>query len=183
MAGVASRVPFSKTAPMTTTRVRFAEGKDAEAIYGFIYDLATYEKQPEAVKTTPAQIRAHLESPRPPFECLVAEQVQETGAQAVGFALFFQTYSTWTGVPGLWLEDLFVDPGARGSGAGSALLQRVAELAVARGFARLDLTALDWNRSAIEFYLRRGATAMDTWTTHRFEGEALKRLADGTHAP
>src|SRR6185503_17593107 len=100
------------------------------------------------------------------------------GARPVGFALFFQTYSTWRGRTGLHLEDLFVPDAERRRGVGSALLRRLARLALERGCARLEWAVLDWNTPAIDFYRRLGAEALDEWTTHRLTGPALAALAE-----
>jgi GNAT superfamily N-acetyltransferase len=127
------------------------------------------------VRATPESLRAQLAAERPPFECLLAEE----DGRAIGFALFFPTFSTWEGLPGLYLEDLFVRDEARGAGVGRALLAALARIAVERGYGRLELAALDWNTPAIGFYERLGGTAMDEWTVFRFAGDALGRLAAG----
>jgi GNAT superfamily N-acetyltransferase len=152
--------------------IRFATVEDAEAIHELVVALATYEREPDAVRATPESLRAQLGAERPPFECLLAEE----GGRAVGFALFFPTFSTWEGRPGLYLEDLFVLEEARGSGVGRALLGALARIAVERGYGRLELAALDWNAPAIGFYERLGGRAMDDWRVFRFAGEALERL-------
>jgi GNAT superfamily N-acetyltransferase len=153
--------------------LRTATAEDAATIHALVVALAEYEREPDAVVNTPDVLRAQLAAPRPPFECLLAE---EDGG-AVGFALFFPTYSTWLGRPGLWLEDLFVPEAHRRRGIGRALLTRVAELAVERGCGRLEWSVLDWNTPAQEFYRRLGATACDEWTIHRLTGDALRDLA------
>jgi GNAT superfamily N-acetyltransferase len=155
------------------TTIRFATPDDAAAIHRLVEALAAYEREPDAVVSTADGLREQLAGPRPPFECLLAEE----GATIVGFALFFPTYSTWLGRQGLWLEDLFVLEGHRRRGIGRALLARVAQLAVARGCGRLEWSVLDWNRPALEFYRRLGAVAQDIWTTHRLSGDALCALA------
>ena len=153
--------------------IRSATPDDAAPIHRLVIALATYEREPEAVVSTPDGIRAQLADPRPPFECLLAEDE----GTIVGFALFFPTYSTWLGKQGLWLEDLFVLETHRRRGIGRALLARVAELAVARGCGRLEWSVLDWNRPALDFYRSLGAVARETWTTHRLTGDALGALA------
>jgi GNAT superfamily N-acetyltransferase len=153
--------------------IRPAGPDDADAIHELVVALAVYEREPDAVRATPGSLRDQLAAERPPFECLLAEEE----GRAVGFALFFPTFSTWEGRPGLYLEDLFVREEARGSGVGRALLARLAQIAVGRGYGRLELAALDWNTPAIGFYERLGGTAMDDWTVFRFTGEALERLA------
>jgi GNAT superfamily N-acetyltransferase len=154
--------------------IRPAGPDDAETIHGFILGLAVYERAPDAVEVTPADLRAQLASPRPPFECLLAID----RGRPVGFALFFQTYSTWRGKTGLHLEDLFVPEPERRRGVGSALLRRLARVAVERGCARLEWAVLDWNTPAIDFYRSLGAEALDEWTTHRLHGPALVALAE-----
>ena len=154
---------------------RFATPADAETIHRFIVGLAEYEREPDAVEVTPAILRAQMTSPRPPFECVLAE----VDGAAVGFALFFQSYSTWRGRPGLYLEDLFVEPAHRGHGVGVALLRRVAALAVERGCARLEWAVLDWNTPAIGFYRNLGAVPLDEWTVHRLSDAALAAVAGG----
>ena len=153
--------------------LRTTTADDATTIHALIVALAEYEREPDAVVNTPDVLRAQLAAPRPPFECVLAE---EDGV-AVGFALFFPTYSTWLGRPGVWLEDLFVLAAHRRRGIGRALLTRVAELAVARGCGRLEWSVLDWNTPAQDFYRRLGATALGEWRLHRLTGEALRDLA------
>ena len=152
--------------------VRRAVPADAEVIHALITALAVYEREPDAVVNTPDVLRAQLADPRPPFECLLAE---EDGV-ARGFALFFSTYSTWLGKPGIWIEDLFVLEAHRRRGIGRLLLGHVAGLAVERGCGRLEWSVLDWNAPALAFYRRLGAVAMDEWTIHRMTGDALRAL-------
>jgi len=153
--------------------LRTATADDATTIHALVVALAEYEREPDAVANTPDNLRAQLAAPHPAFECLLAE---EDGV-AVGFALFFPTYSTWLGHPGLWLEDLFVCEPHRRRGIGRALITRVAELAAERGCGRLEWAVLDWNTPARDFYRSLGATALDQWTTHRLTGDALRDLA------
>lgn len=156
--------------PNQGIRLRKAVPEDAALIAALIHELATYERQPEDCHATPEAVREMLFARRPPAaECLLAER----GAEPLGFALFFQSFSTWECAPGLWLEDLFVRPEHRGLGAGRALFGEVAALAVERGCARLEWSVLDWNRPAWDFYRARGAQALEGWTTHRLDGEAL----------
>ncbi len=152
--------------------IRFATPDDAETILALIHALAVYEREPDAVKTDATTLRRQLSEERPPFECLLAE----VEGRAVGFALFFANYSTWLGLSGIHLEDLFVFPEARGQGHGKALFQRVAQLAVERGAGRLEWAVLDWNQPAIDFYRSLGARALDEWTTYRLTGNALRGL-------
>lgn len=154
--------------------IRFAGPDDAATLHRFIVALAVYEKEPDAVEVTPAILAAQMASERPPFECLLAEDDEK---RALGFALFFQSYSTWRGRPGIYLEDLFVDEAERGHGVGRALLERLAELAVERECARLEWAVLDWNEPAIGFYRSLGAVAQDEWTVNRLADDALRVLA------
>jgi GNAT superfamily N-acetyltransferase len=150
--------------------VRFATPADAPTILRFIHALADYEREPDAVKLDESTLRAQMSEPHPPFECLIAER----DSAAVGFALFFTTYSTWIGKRGLWLEDLFVLPEFRRDGAGSALLRRIGELAIERDCGRLEWSVLDWNQLAIDFYLGLGTRIMTEWQICRVEGAALQ---------
>jgi GNAT superfamily N-acetyltransferase len=152
--------------------LRFAGPDDAATIHRFIVALATYERAPDAVEVTVAELTRQLGSERPPFECLLAE----LDGEAVGFALYFASYSTWRGRAGIYLEDLFVLPEARGRGIGRRLLRELATVAAARGCGRLEWAVLDWNQPAIDFYLGLGAEALDEWTTYRLSGEALAAL-------
>ena len=152
-----------------TPTIRFATAHDAETILRFIRALAEFEREPEAVQATPARLRAQMEDRNPPFECLIAEHEGE----ALGFALFFRTYSTWSGRAGLYLEDLFVLDQHRGCGIGKALLQRLAQITTERGWARMEWSVLDWNTGAQDFYRAQGARPMDDWTMWRLTGEAL----------
>jgi len=136
-------------------------------------DLATYERAPDEVKATPDQLRAALFGPQPAAFALVAE-VRST---VVGFALYFRNFSTWEGVHGIYLEDLYVMPEHRGSGLGKALLASLAALAVERGYARLEWAVLDWNQPSIEFYRSLGAVPMEEWTVYRLSGHALAAAA------
>jgi GNAT superfamily N-acetyltransferase len=157
--------------------IRFADGRDAGTILGFIRGLAEYERELSAVKVDEPTLREQLSSERPPFECLLAE----VDGDAVGFALFFHTYSTWTGKRGVWLEDLFVLPKKRRLGVGRLLLQRVAAVATERDCGRFEWSVLDWNESAIAFYKSLGAKLMDEWTICRVEGRALQALSNHGH--
>ena len=154
-----------------TTLLRPAGPDDAAAIHRLIVALATYEREPDAVVATPAGLREQLAAARPPFECLLAE----VDGAVVGFALYFFNYSTWRGRPGLYLEDLYVQPACRGAGLGKALFRRVARVASERGCPRLEWAVLDWNTPAIDFYRSMGAAAMDDWTVYRLTGDALAR--------
>jgi GNAT superfamily N-acetyltransferase len=155
--------------------IRPARPEDAATVHAFIRGLAEYEREPDAVEVTPAELAEQLAREVPPFECLLAER----GGAAVGFAIFFMNYSTWRGRPGLYLEDLFVPPERRGEGVGRALLERLARLCVERGGARLEWSVLDWNEPAIGFYRRLGAEPLGAWTTWRLSGDALRSLGAG----
>lgn len=168
---------------MKALRIRAAGPDDAATILGFIRELAAYEREPDAVETTEATLRAQLGAHPAPFECLIAEWAGGDAPQPVGFALFFHNYSTWRGQRGIYLEDLFVPPAYRRQGVGQALLRQVAALAVQRGCARFEWAVLDWNTPAIAFYQRLGARAMDEWTLFRLDGPALAALAAGDPAP
>lgn len=155
--------------------IRAATPADIPAIRQLIVALAIYEKEPDAVKATHADLERALFGERPVAECVLAEQ----DGQPVGLALFFTNFSTWTGKPGLYLEDLFVRPSARGAGLGKALLVHLAGIAVARGYGRFEWSVLDWNTPAVGFYQALGAKLMDEWTVMRVDGEALMALAAG----
>lgn len=163
------------TSPAQSARVRPATVDDAELIHRLIVELAIYEKEPDAVRTTPAQLRAQMQQPQPPFKALIGEW----DGQPVAFALYFHNYSTWRGCAGVYLEDLFVLPEYRGRGLGLLLLRRLAQITVSRGGARLEWAVLDWNTPAIDFYKALGAFPMDEWTTFRLTDEPLKALARG----
>jgi GNAT superfamily N-acetyltransferase len=152
--------------------IRKASADDLSLIAAFIRELAEYEKLVDAVVFDEAQLQRSLFGERPFAEVLIAED----GSEAVGFALFFHNFSTFVGRPGLYLEDLFVRPEARGKGFGKALLIRLAQLAVERGCGRVEWSVLNWNRPSIEFYEALGARANSDWTTYRLTGEALQAL-------
>ncbi|WP_091743171.1 GNAT family N-acetyltransferase [Phenylobacterium immobile] len=156
-----------------TLCVRPAARDDVAAILSFIRDLADYEQLLDQAVVTEADLARDLFGPNPRAFCDIAE---DHGAP-VGFALWFYSYSTFVGRHGIYLEDLFVAPQARGEGAGVALIAGLARRCVAEGLGRLEWAVLDWNASAIGFYDRLGAAAMDGWTVRRLTGEALARLA------
>ena len=153
--------------------VRPATPADAELIHQFICELAAYEREPNAVKSTPASLRAQMQSEQPPFECAIGE----LDGEPCGVALFFQNFSTWTGRPGIYLEDLYVTPASRGRGLGKALLMHLAALASERGCARFEWAVLDWNEDAKAFYTGLGAVPMSKWTIYRLAGDALESVA------
>jgi len=159
--------------PEAVVTVREATVADAGLILKFIRDLAEYERLLHEVEATEGDILRDLFSRSPRAFCDIAE----AGGEPIGFALWFYSYSTFRGRPGIWLEDLFVEPQARGIGAGKALLKRLAERCVEQGLGRLEWAVLDWNAPSIAFYDSLGAAALDDWTTRRLTGEALQRLA------
>jgi GNAT superfamily N-acetyltransferase len=156
-----------------TLSIRPATAADAATIRRLIHELAAFERAPEAVENTPENLAGQLEADPPPFGCLVAER----DGEVVGFALHFFNYSTWTGRQGLYVEDLYVTPEARGAGAGKALFLALAGIARERGCGRMEWSVLDWNRGAIDFYRSFGAKPMDEWTTFRLDRAALEKLA------
>lgn len=158
--------------------IRYARPQDAATIHDFITQLAVYEREPDAVEVTPAELASQLAEQPPPFECLLAESPE---GEPLGFALFFHNYSTWRGRRGLYLEDLFVPPVHRGQGVGLALLQALARLAVARDCARMEWSVLEWNSLAHGFYEKLGARPMTGWRTWRLDGEDLLRLGTIRH--
>lgn len=156
-----------------TLSIRPAVPVDLDLIVGFIRALAEYERLAHEVRLDRDTLGTYLFGDRPMAEVLIAE----IDARPIGFALFFHNFSTFEGRPGLYLEDLFVIPDARGSGAGKALLSALARLAIERGCARLEWSVLDWNEPSIAFYMALGATPMDDWTVYRVDGVALEALA------
>ncbi|KEQ54098.1 GNAT family N-acetyltransferase [Sphingobium chlorophenolicum] len=153
--------------------IREAVPADIGSIHHFILALADYEKLSHEVKADRASLDKYLFGQRPMAEVLIAEH----DGEAIGFALFFHNFSTFEGRPGIYLEDLFVIPEARGLGAGKALLSRLAQLALERDCARLEWWVLDWNEPSIAFYRSLGARPMEEWTVQRVDGEALSALA------
>lgn len=160
-----------------TLRLRSAEPGDVGLVLELIRELAVYEGLLHEVVATEELLLQTLFGPSPAAEVLVAEQVADDSVTPAGFALFFPTYSTFLGRPGIHLEDLFVRPRFRGRGVGRALLTHLAGMVVDRGWGRLEWWVLDWNEPAIGFYRSLGASSMDDWTTFRLTGEALEDLA------
>jgi GNAT superfamily N-acetyltransferase len=156
-----------------TLSIRPAARADLPLIAQFIRDLAEYEKLAHEVRFDEAVLGQRLFGARPYAEVLIGE----IDGAPQGFALFFHNFSTFEGKPGVYLEDLFVRPEARGSGLGKTLLQRLAQIAVERDCARLEWWVLDWNEPAIAFYKSLGAKPMEEWTTFRVDGDALTALA------
>ena len=162
---------------MTKASCRFATEEDVPLILDFIKQLAAYEKAPDEVVATEELLREQI------FEKQKAEVlfVLSEGRE-VGFALFFHNFSTWLGRAGIYLEDLFVLPEARGRGFGKALLQELAAIAVERGCGRLEWACLDWNQPSIDFYLSLGAQRQDEWHTYRVAGDTLAKLAGASES-
>ena len=157
--------------------IRPATPADVPQILSFIRDLATYEREPDAVHATEADLLRDGFGPTPRFHCLIAELPQACHSVPVGFALYFHNYSTWRGHTGIHIEDLFVRPEHRGKGIGKALLTRVAAIAVEEGCHRLQWDVLEWNTPAIGFYEQLGAKMLMEWRTMRVNQEALPALA------
>jgi GNAT superfamily N-acetyltransferase len=156
--------------------IRAASPDDLPAICRLIRGLAEYERLADCVTFDERQLREDLFGPRPYAEVLVAEEM----GTVVGFALFFHSYSTFRGKPGIYLEDLFVLPEYRGRGHGKALLLALARLAVQRDCSRLEWAVLNWNEPAIGFYRKLGAEPMNEWTVYRLSGEALEATGQAT---
>lgn len=160
---------------MPDTRITPIQPDHVPAVVTLVYDLAEYERLREQCHLTTEQLSKALFGPSPALFGLVACHQQEV----VGYALYFLNFSTWEGVHGIYLEDLYVRPDARGVGLGKALLTALAELAIQRGLARVDWSVLDWNTPSIEFYRAIGAVPMQGWTMFRLTDRAL-RMAAGT---
>lgn len=161
-------------------RIRDARRDDVELMFGWVLELAEYEHGRDQVIGTAELLENALFGPNPCAEALIAEVRSDSdtaAGQPAGFALFYRTFSTWEARPGIWLEDLYVPPEHRRSGIGAALLTHLAELTVARGYTRLEWSALNWNEPALNFYAKLGAGRLDDWIVHRLEGAALARVA------
>jgi len=154
--------------------IRTATLADVPAILQLIRDLATYERAPNEVTATEEQLRDVLFGEKPAAEVLLA---LAAGAP-VGFAVFFQNFSTWLGRPGLYLEDLFVKPEERGKGYGRSLLVHLGKIARNRGCGRMEWAVLNWNEPAIQFYRKLGAKPLDEWTVYRLTGDDIEALAE-----
>jgi GNAT superfamily N-acetyltransferase len=153
--------------------IRLAMRDDVPQILTMIRELAEFERSLHEVAATEELLAENLFAPAPAVFCHIAE----LGGEPVGFALWFINFSTWVGKHGIYLDDLYVRPAARGTGVGRALLQTLAGICVDRGYDRLDWWVLDWNEKAIGFYRSIGAIAMDEWTVQRLTGEPLRRMA------
>ncbi|CAB4674940.1 unannotated protein [freshwater metagenome] len=153
--------------------IRPAQPSDVAAIHQLIIDLAIYEKSPESVLSTDADLQEALFAQKP----YLFGDVAVDGDEVIGFAVWYINYSTWRGRHGIYLEDLYVKPERRGQGVGKALLKTLAARCVERGYARLEWWVLDWNAPAIEFYKSVGAKPMSDWTVYRLDGEELEGFA------
>jgi len=156
--------------------IRPAQAADISAIHQMIRDLAAYERGLHEVSATENDLRAALLAGQPSLFAHVADD----GGRAVGFALWFLSYSTWAGRHGIYLEDLYIKPEQRGRGHGRALLAELARICVERGYQRLEWSVLDWNSPALRFYESLGAVPMGEWTVQRLTGPALRALAEGS---
>lgn len=154
--------------------IREATEQDIPAILGLVRELAEYEREPQAAVGTVDSYRAVL-FPREGAPTAWAH-VAEVDGQVIGLALWFLTFSTWTGRNGMWLEDLYVSPEHRGNGIGRRLMATLARICTERGYPRMEWTVLDWNTPALEVYRHVGARPMQEWTTQRLTGEALAAL-------
>jgi GNAT superfamily N-acetyltransferase len=153
--------------------IRLAKLDDVDAIHQLIYELAVYEKAPDEAKATVEAIRISLFSEKPVAHCHVAE----VDGKIVGIAIWFLNYSTWLGKPGIYLEDLFVQPEYRKQGIGKEFMKTLAKLSVENDYERFQWWVLDWNAPSIDFYKSIGAVAMDEWTVFRLSGDDLKKFA------
>jgi GNAT superfamily N-acetyltransferase len=161
------------------TFIRPALPADVHTMHQFIYDLAVFERDPESVKSTPAQLARALfdGSDTPSGRPALYAHVAEVNGEIVGMAIWFLNYSTWTGNHGIYLEDLYVAPEYRSQGVGTALMGELATIAVEHGYDRFQWWVLDWNSPAIDVYRKMGAVPMDGWTVHRLTGDRLQKLA------
>ena len=158
----------------STATVRPARPEDVPAVVAMVHELAEFERAADRCRLTTDQLTAALFAPRPALYGHIAE---DPSGDLVGMALWFVNFSTWEGVHGLYLEDLYVRPSARGTGAGRALLAAVAAICVERGYRRLEWVMLDWNPAAA-FYAALGAEVVGNWLPYRLSGDALRRLAE-----
>jgi GNAT superfamily N-acetyltransferase len=165
----------SPALPAAAALIREARPDDVPVLLEMFAELADYEHLTHELRATEPQLHTALFGPRPAVEALIAEQ-SETGA-AIGYAMFFPTFSTFLASTGVWLEDLFVRPAQRRGGVGRALLAAVAARMRGRGGERLEWAALDWNEPALNFYRGIGAQTLGEWITHRLTGAELERLA------
>ncbi|MDD0977294.1 GNAT family N-acetyltransferase [Pseudomonas fontis] len=158
-----------------TLHIRPARVEDAELILAFITELAEYERARHAVIASVEDIRLSLFADGAPAKGLICE----LDGKAIGYAVYFYSYSTWLGRNGIYLEDLYITPGQRGSGSGKQLLRHIALEALEQGCGRLEWSVLDWNEPAIQFYQSLGAEPQDEWVRYRLEGDTLRNFARG----
>jgi GNAT superfamily N-acetyltransferase len=161
------------TTSLPNLNIRHANVEDCQTILGFIVELAIYEKLEHEVVATTATLEETLFGPTRYAQCIIAEYQ----SKPVGYALFFNNFSTFTGRPGIYLEDLYVQPKMRGKGFGKNLLAYLAKLAVNSNFTRVEWSVLDWNKPAIDFYRSIGAQPMEGWTAQRLDGDQLQAFA------
>jgi GNAT superfamily N-acetyltransferase len=154
--------------------IRIAQPNDVADSHRLIFELAVYEKAPERMVATVDQINQSLFNEKPVAFCHVAE----VDGKIVGIALWFLNYSTWLGKPGIYLEDLFVQPEYRGHGIGKSFMKTLAQICIERGYERFQWWVLDWNEPSIDFYKSLGAVPMDEWTVFRLSGGALEKFAN-----
>ncbi len=180
LAALLSKAAKKRPSTLSTTStsipgftIREAAASDCELIHGFISELAIYEKLLHEVKATPETLRETLFGAHAYAEVLIGEYHEEP----VAYALFFHNYSTFIGRPGIYLEDIYVQPALRGKGFGKMFMRFIAKLAVDRKCSRFEWSVLDWNTPSIEFYRAIGARPMDEWTVQRLDGNALGELA------
>lgn len=152
--------------------IRPVRPADVGTVVALVHELADYEREPDSCRLTTDQLTAALFGPAP----ALFGHVAEVDGEVVGCTLWFLNFSTWRGVHGLYVEDLYVRPAHRGAGLGRALLSRLAAVCVEQGYARLEWSVLDWNAPSIAFYRSLGAASMDGWTTFRLDGPALADL-------
>jgi GNAT superfamily N-acetyltransferase len=176
---------MTQTSPQPNNRLnlRTATPADAPQILRFIRDLAEYEREPDAVHATEADLLRDGFGEAKRFDCIIAELIDGNTTTPAGFALYFYNYSTWRGHAGIYLEDLYVSPEHRGKGIGKALLTRVAAIAVAEGCPRFEWSVLDWNTPSIDFYHQLGAVMKSEWKGMQVSGDALVALAAGKSGP
>ncbi len=156
--------------------IRAASAGDVDELVRLIHDLAEYERSPRSVEITADALRGALFAPSP----TVFAHVADVGGRVVGMAIWFLTFSTWTGRNGIHLEDLYVRPEARAAGVGRALVTELATIAVRSGYARVEWSVLDWNEPALRFYRSLGAVALEEWVGYRLSGPALAALGADT---
>lgn len=163
---------------MQTTTIRPATPDDVPALLGLVQELATFERAPDATKGTVDSYRQVL-FPDDGDPVAYAKVVERSG-EIVACAIWYLTFSTWEGVPGLWLEDIYVQPEHRGSGIGKQLLMELAQLCAEKGYTRMEWVVLNWNTPAIEFYDSLGAKPLNEWITYRLDGSALERAGQAS---